>query len=68
MESESSLIITNTSLNGGSWSFKYECKCTNIGARMSFKVNPSESRKINANMIASVDECEYWYGFERESE
>ncbi len=31
----------------------------NISMRMSFKVNPSECRKINANMISSVDECEY---------
>ncbi len=32
------------------------------------KVNPSESRKIDGNMIANVSECKYWYEFERESE
>ncbi len=32
----------------------------NISMRMSLKVNPSENRKISANMIASVGECEYW--------
>ncbi len=41
----------------------------NISMKMSFKVNPSESRKINnMNMIGSVSECEYWYELKHESE
>ncbi len=31
----------------------------NISMRMSFKVNPGESRKINGNMIAGVSKCNY---------
>ncbi len=31
----------------------------NISVRVCFMVNPSESRKISANMTTSVSECEY---------
>ncbi len=40
----------------------------NISIRMSFKANPSESRKINTNIFESVREYEYWYEFKREFE
>ncbi len=38
----------------------------NVSVIMSFKVNPSESRKISVNMIRSINETQY--EFERESE
>ncbi len=63
------------------WEFNYEYKLSlnsisrlsiswyaNISMRISFKGNLSGDKKINANLIASVSKCEYWYEFKRESE
>ncbi len=61
-----SLIIINIRLSlSGISSFKYEwvSRHMNISMRMNYKVNLSESRKISANMMASISECEYWYEF-----
>ncbi len=63
-----SLIIMNITVNISLSGISSIIMNRYINISMSFKVNPSESRKINAKMIASVSECEYWYEFKREFE